>query len=50
MKWMHLAAVCALALASSAVPTRQVLAADGSSRAVAETAPIFADAPARGGF
>jgi hypothetical protein len=50
MKWMHVAAVCALALASSAVPTRGVLAATVSSRAVAESAPIFADGPVRGGF
>lgn len=50
MKWMHVAAVCALALASSAVPTRQALAASASSRALAETTPIFADAPVRGGF
>jgi hypothetical protein len=47
---MHVAGVCALALASSAVPTRAVLAASASSRAIAESAPIFADAAARGGF
>lgn len=50
MKWMHVAAVCALALASSAIPTQGTLAAGASSRAVAETAPIFGDTPARGGF
>jgi hypothetical protein len=50
MKWMHVAAVCALALASSAVPSRGALAAGVSSRAVAESAPIFADGPVRGGF
>lgn len=54
MKWMHVAAVFALALASSAVPAHEVWAAGAPSRApsraIAETAPIFADAPARGGF
>lgn len=54
MKWMHVAAVFALALASSAVPAREVWAAGAPSRApsraIAETAPIFADAPVRGGF
>ncbi|ATC26679.1 hypothetical protein EIB18_02930 [Caulobacter vibrioides] len=51
---MHVAAVFALALASSAVPAHEVWAAGAPSRApsraIAETAPIFADAPARGGF
>lgn len=50
MKWMHVAAVCALALVSSAVPTRQALAASASSRAIAESAPIFADTAVLGGF
>ncbi|PHY17666.1 glycosyl hydrolase 115 family protein [Caulobacter sp. BP25] len=47
---MHVAAVCALALASSALPTSGARAAGASSRAAAESAPIFADAPARGSF
>ena len=50
MKWMHVAAVCALALASSAVPNGGAAAAGVSSRATAEAAPIFADGPVRGGF
>lgn len=50
MKWMHVAAVCALALASSAAPARHALAASASSRALAEAAPLFADSSVRGGF
>lgn len=50
MKWMHVAAVCALALVSSALPHRRALAASATSPALAETAPIFADGPVRGGF
>ena len=48
MKCIHIAAVCALGLAS--VPTGHVWAASAATRAAAETAPIFADGPVRGGF
>lgn len=50
MKWMHVAAVFALALVVSAAPVREAGAAGVSRRAAAEAAPLFADAPVRGGF
>jgi len=51
MKWIQAAAVCAFALAWTIAPVGDALAADApTARAAAESAPIFADAPTKGGF